>query len=109
MGDAYPELVADQSRVEESLQLEGERFADTLEHGIRILDQEIDGLSGSVLAGDVAFRLYDTYGFPVDLTADYCREKGLTVDMSAGSCGQPVPDDRDDRGQCRAEHDLFGL
>jgi alanyl-tRNA synthetase len=83
MGDAYPELVADQSRVEETLKLEGERFADTLEHGIRILDQEIGGLSGSVLAGDVAFRLYDTYGFPVDLTADYCREKGLTVDMNS--------------------------
>ena len=83
MGDAYPELVADQSRVEEALKLEGERFADTLEHGIRILDQEIGSLSGSVLAGDVAFRLYDTYGFPVDLTADYCREKGLTVDMNS--------------------------
>ncbi|GIT48764.1 MAG: hypothetical protein Ct9H300mP14_06920 [Gammaproteobacteria bacterium] len=83
MGDAYPELVADQSRVEETLKLEGERFADTLEHGIRILDQEIGDLSGSVLAGDVAFRLYDTYGFPVDLTADYCREKGLTVDMNS--------------------------
>ena len=82
MGDAYPELVADQSRVEETLKLEGDRFADTLEHGIRILDQEIGSLSGSVLAGDVAFRLYDTYGFPVDLTADYCREKGLTVDMT---------------------------
>ncbi|GIS89214.1 MAG: hypothetical protein CM1200mP18_19240 [Gammaproteobacteria bacterium] len=55
MGDAYPELVADQSRVEETLKLEGERFADTLEHGIRILDQEIGDLSGSVLAGDVVF------------------------------------------------------
>lgn len=82
MGDAYPELAADQSRVEETLRLEGERFVDTLEQGIRILDQEISSLSGSVLAGDVAFRLYDTYGFPVDLTADYCREKGLTVDMA---------------------------
>ena len=81
MGDAYPELAADQSRVEETLRLEGERFVDTLEQGIRILDQEISSLSGLVLAGDVAFRLYDTYGFPVDLTADYCREKGLTVDM----------------------------
>ena len=82
MGDAYPELAANQSRVEETLRLEGERFVDTLEQGIRILDQEISSLSGSVLAGDVAFRLYDTYGFPVDLTADYCREKGLTVDMA---------------------------
>ena len=82
MGDAYPELAADQSRVEETLRLEGERFVDTLEQGIRILDQEISSLSGSVLAGDVAFRLYDTFGFPVDLTADYCREKGLTVDMA---------------------------
>jgi alanyl-tRNA synthetase len=82
MGDAYPELAADQSRVEETLRLEGERFVDTLEQGIRILDQEISSLSGLVLAGDVAFRLYDTFGFPVDLTADYCREKGLTVDMA---------------------------
>ena len=81
--DAYPELVADQFRLEETLQIEGERFADTLEQGIRMLDREISNLSGSVLAGDVAFRLYDTYGFPVDLTADYCREKGLTVDMNS--------------------------
>ena len=81
MGEACPELAADQARVEQTLKLEGERFADTLEQGIRILEQEIGNLSGRVIPGELTFRLYDTYGFPADLTADYAREQGLTVDM----------------------------
>ncbi len=80
MGDAYPELRHAQSKVERVLLREGERFARTLDQGLKILDREIDALSGSELPGEVAFRLYDTYGFPLDLTADYLREQNLTVD-----------------------------
>ena len=82
MGEAYPELAADQARVEQILQQEGDRFTDTLAQGIRILEQEISNLSGRVIPGELVFRLYDTYGFPADLTADYAREQGLTVDMA---------------------------
>ncbi len=80
MGDAYPELRHAQSKVERVLLREGERFARTLDQGLKILDREIGALAGSELPGEVAFRLYDTYGFPLDLTADYLREQNLTVD-----------------------------
>ena len=82
MGEAYPELATDRTRVEQILQQEGERFTDTLAQGIRILEQEIANLSGQLIPGALVFRLYDTYGFPADLTADYAREQGLTVDMA---------------------------
>jgi len=81
MGDAYPELKQAQSRVERTLKAEGERFAETLELGIKILDQEIASLKGDTIPGDVVFRLYDTFGFPADLTADVAREQGLQLDM----------------------------
>ncbi len=80
MGDAYPELRHARSKVESVLQREGDRFSETLDQGIRILNREIASLTGSVLPGEVAFRLYDTYGFPLDLTADYLRDFALTVD-----------------------------
>ena len=80
MGDAYPELRHARSKVERVLLREGERFAKTLDQGLKILDREIGAMSGSELSGEVAFRLYDTYGFPLDLTADYLRERDLTVD-----------------------------
>ncbi len=80
MGDAYPELARASDKVESVLRREGERFAETLEHGIRMLDREIGSLTGDILPGDVAFRLYDTYGFPLDLTADYLRDFQITVD-----------------------------
>jgi alanyl-tRNA synthetase len=80
MGEAYPELTQAQARVERVLQLEEERFAETLDQGLKILDQAIAELSGRVIPGETAFRLYDTYGFPVDLTADIARERGLTID-----------------------------
>ncbi len=80
MGDAYPELRNARSKVERVLLKEEERFARTLDQGLKILDREIASLSGSVLPGEVAFRLYDTYGFPLDLTADFLREIDLTVD-----------------------------
>jgi len=81
MGTAYPELAAKQSFVEEALRTEEQRFGETLEHGMRVFD-EIAAKSGTTIAGEDAFRLYDTYGFPVDLTADIARERGLGVDMA---------------------------
>ena len=81
MGDAYPELVAKKSLVEDALRAEEQRFGETLEHGMRLFD-EVAGKSGKTIPGNEAFRLYDTYGFPVDLTADIARERGLDVDMA---------------------------
>jgi alanyl-tRNA synthetase len=81
MGAAYPEIAAKQSFVEEALRTEEQRFGETLEHGMRVFD-EIAAKSGTTIAGEDAFRLYDTYGFPVDLTADIARERGLSVDMA---------------------------
>ena len=80
MGDAYPELVKARAHVEKVLQKEEQRFAETLDQGMDILEGSIAGLKGEVIPGDVVFKLYDTYGFPVDLTADIARERGLTVD-----------------------------
>ncbi|HVC17159.1 MAG TPA: alanine--tRNA ligase [Rhodanobacter sp.] len=80
MGEAYPEFAARQAFVEEALRTEEQRFGETLEHGMRLFD-EVAGKSGRTIAGADAFRLYDTYGFPVDLTADIGRERGLEVDM----------------------------
>lgn len=81
MGDAYPELPAARDLVERALKAEEERFAETLDSGMRIFD-DIAARAQGVIPGVEAFRLYDTYGFPVDLTADIARERGLTVDMA---------------------------
>jgi alanyl-tRNA synthetase len=81
MGAAYPELTAKRGIVEKALQAEEERFGETLEHGMKLFD-EVAGRVGKTIPGADAFRLYDTYGFPVDLTADIARERGLTVDMA---------------------------
>ena len=81
MGDAYPELRHARSKVESVLQREGEKFAETLDTGIRILDREVASISDGVLPGEVAFKLYDTYGFPVDLTEDYLRDFGMKVNI----------------------------
>ena len=81
MGEAYPELVAAQTQIEQTLRQEEERFAETLEHGLRILEEDIAHLQGTVIPGSTVFKLYDTYGFPVDLTADIARERGLSLDM----------------------------
>jgi len=79
MGAAYPELFSEQERVKAVLKQEEERFSETLEHGMALLEQVlVDGLKQ--LDGETAFKLYDTYGFPIDLTADVCRERGLSVD-----------------------------
>lgn len=81
MGEAYPELLTAQAQVERVLRQEEERFSETLEQGMKILAEDVTGLSSKVIPGDVVFKLYDTYGFPVDLTADIAREQGLQVDM----------------------------
>ncbi len=81
MGAAYPELNQAKDQVERVLKLEEERFAETLEQGIKILEQAIAAMEGKQIPGDIAFKLYDTYGFPVDLTADIARERELTLDM----------------------------
>jgi alanyl-tRNA synthetase len=80
MGEAYPELVKSRPHVERVLHQEEERFAETLDQGMKLLDTAIAGLEGAVIPGETAFRLYDTFGFPLDLTADIARERGLTVD-----------------------------
>ncbi|MGX5660210.1 alanine--tRNA ligase [Castellaniella ginsengisoli] len=83
MGDAYPELAAQQSRVEQVLRQEEERFGETLENGMRILESALAALpAGQALDGQTLFTLYDTYGFPVDLTADICRERSIPVDLN---------------------------
>ncbi|MCA8881867.1 MAG: alanine--tRNA ligase, partial [Rhodobacteraceae bacterium] len=82
MGQAYPELGRAQALIEETLKLEETRFRQTLDRGLKLLDEELDDLpEGAELPGAAAFRLYDTYGFPVDLTQDALREKGRGIDM----------------------------
>ncbi|MFJ2715313.1 alanine--tRNA ligase, partial [Pseudomonas sp. NPDC087346] len=80
MGEAFPELKQQQANIERVLKAEEEQFSKTLEHGLKILEQDLLDLKGTVVPGDVVFKLYDTYGFPMDLTADIARERGLTVD-----------------------------
>lgn len=82
MGEAYPELIQSEAHVERILQQEELQFARTLEQGLRILEQDIANLSDNMISGDTVFKLYDTYGFPVDLTSDIARERGLTIDMA---------------------------
>lgn len=81
MGAAYPDLVAAQAQVEKVLLAEEEQFAKTLDAGLKVLAHDLEQLSSETIPGSVLFKLYDTYGFPVDLTADIARERGLNVDM----------------------------
>jgi len=80
MGEAYPELEQKKQIIKDALEREEQQFARTLERGLAILSDEIAELKGNVIPGDVVFKLYDTYGFPVDLTADIAREQELTID-----------------------------
>ncbi|WP_027328974.1 alanine--tRNA ligase [Marinimicrobium agarilyticum] len=82
MGDAYPELRQQQAQIEKVLLLEEEQFAKTLDKGMAVLEDALENLDGRELPGDLLFTLYDTYGFPVDLTADIARERDLSVDMA---------------------------
>jgi alanyl-tRNA synthetase len=82
MGDAYPIIRERAAEVESALLREEQRFAETLSQGMELLDRNISTLAADVIPGDLVFQLYDTYGFPVDLTADVARERGLSVDMA---------------------------
>jgi len=82
MGAAYPELTESQPTIERALKIEEERFNETLDRGLKIFDQDIAALKGDVISGETIFKLYDTYGFPVDLTRDVAIERGLKLDMA---------------------------
>jgi len=81
MGEAFPELAEAREQVERVLKKEEQRFAETLEQGMKILESCVTKMQGTVIPGDTVFLLYDTYGFPVDLTADFAREHNLTIDQ----------------------------
>ncbi|WP_372834172.1 alanine--tRNA ligase [Pontibacterium sp.] len=81
MGEAYPELTKAQDQIERVLLKEEQQFAKTLDNGMSLLQDAMDELDGKVISGETVFKLYDTYGFPVDLTADVARENELTIDM----------------------------
>jgi alanyl-tRNA synthetase len=82
MGDAYPELLKQQTQTEKALLAEEEQFARTLDNGMLILEEALAGIQGTEIPGDVVFKLYDTYGFPLDLTNDIARERNLTLDIA---------------------------
>lgn len=81
MGEAYPDLEKQQTQIAQVLKNEEERFSETLTTGLAILEQSLATMSSKTLAGDIIFKLYDTYGFPIDLTQDIARERGLTLDL----------------------------
>ena len=81
MGDAYPELIASKSQIENVLLAEEEQFAKTLDKGMGVLEAQLEASTGDVISGEIVFTLYDTYGFPVDLTNDIARERNLQLDM----------------------------
>jgi len=94
MGRAYPELKNAQAQVERVLQKEEERFAETLGQGMKILEACVAKLEGAVIPGETVFQLYDTYGFPVDLTADFARENNLTIDQAGFEAAMAAQRDR---------------
>ena len=81
MGEAYPEIDEAEARITDAVRREEERFAQTLEAGLEVLEKALGEMRGTEIPGETVFKLYDTYGFPVDLTADIARERGLTLDM----------------------------
>ncbi|MFV2056653.1 MAG: alanine--tRNA ligase [Thiohalomonadales bacterium] len=103
MGAAYPELDRELANVSKQLKQEEQRFAETVEQGLEILEQQIRNLSGKEIPGEVVFKLYDTYGFPVDLTADVAREKGLSVDIDGFEAAM-----QDQRERARAASQFAG-
>jgi len=94
MGDAYPELAKGREHAERVLRTEEQRFAETLDQGMEILEEAIAGLKGKQIPGDVVFKLYDTYGFPVDLTADIARERELEIDEKGFETAMQAQRDR---------------
>jgi len=109
MGEAYPELKDKQAFVEDALRTEEQRFGETLEHGMRVFDEIAgklgEGKAGKTIPGADAFRLYDTYGFPVDLTADIARERGLDVDMAGF---EQAMDEQRDRARAASRFEARG-
>ncbi|GGI79462.1 alanine--tRNA ligase [Legionella impletisoli] len=106
MGDAYPELNDNKTQIETVLKKEENQFAHTLEQGLNLLQEQIKLLEGEVISGEVAFKLYDTYGFPVDLTADIAREHGLKVDMDGfNQCMQQQRSLSQQASQFQADYD----
>lgn len=94
MGDAYPELTSAQSQVEKIIRQEEQRFAETLDHGMKVLEESIASMDGEIISGETAFKLYDTYGFPLDLTADIARERMLKIDTSGFEAAMELQRDR---------------
>jgi len=94
MGEAYPELRTQRAHVERVLKQEEERFAETLTQGMQLLDSAIQGLESKVIPGETVFRLYDTFGFPLDLTADIARERGLSIDQEGFDMAMEAQRDR---------------
>jgi alanyl-tRNA synthetase len=94
MGAAYPELTTQRSQIERVLKQEEERFAETLSQGMALLDQALGSLRSKQIPGETVFKLYDTFGFPVDLTADIARERGLTIDQPGFDAAMEVQRER---------------
>jgi alanyl-tRNA synthetase len=94
MGDAYPELAKSQAHVERVLRQEEERFAETLENGMALLEAAIARLDGKMIPGETVFKLYDTYGFPIDLVGDIARERGLAIDQEGFQLAMEAQRDR---------------
>lgn len=109
MGDAYPELAKNKAQIEKVLRQEEERFVETLEKGLKILDQDISDLSGDTISGSTIFQLYDTYGFPVDLTADIARESNLKLDMEGFNKEMEQQRDRARAASSFKSADITGL
>ncbi len=103
MGSYYTELVAGEARATQMLALEEERFAETLTTGMALLDEETARLDSSVIPGETVFKLYDTFGFPLDLTADVARERGLTIDQAGFDAAMQAQ-----RGRARAASKFGG-
>jgi alanyl-tRNA synthetase len=105
MGDAYPELIQQKKHITRILKQEENQFAYTIEQGLRLLQEQIATLSSQVISGDVAFKLYDTYGFPLDLTADIAREQGLQIDVDGfNQCMQQQREQSQKAGQFRVDY-----
>ncbi|UCC13351.1 MAG: alanine--tRNA ligase [Gammaproteobacteria bacterium] len=109
MGEAYPELSKARAHVERVLLQEEQRFAETLDQGMQILEDAIDGLSGKKIPGETAFKLYDTFGFPVDLTADIARERGLSVDQQGFERAMEAQRERGRAASAFGTSDLMAL
>ena len=81
MGDAYPVLIKDSEIIKANLVQEEQQFTSTLDQGMQVLESAVENLEGNTITGDIVFKLYDTFGFPVDMTADFARERSLGLDL----------------------------